>query len=86
MPGKGVTSEPVAIKMFFVLMVVVLPSSAATSTSLGLLILPHPLAYDTYTVMFVWAFVWACDMESECLQHWQVQTKVFVTTVSSARM
>lgn len=41
-PGRGVTSEPVAIMMFFVLICVLLPSFRLTDTSLGLLILPQP--------------------------------------------
>mmetsp|Transcript_40456 Transcript_40456/g.103609 ORF Transcript_40456/g.103609 Transcript_40456/m.103609 type:complete len:252 (-) Transcript_40456:435-1190(-) len=46
-PGSGVTSEPVAMMTFLVGMVLVLPSSAVTSTSVPLFNLPHPLAYVT---------------------------------------
>lgn len=42
MPGKGVTSEPVAIRMFLVLTVSLEPSSLRTVTSLGPVILPWP--------------------------------------------
>jgi len=42
MPFIGVTSEPVAIMMFFVFSVFLLPSLAETSTVLGPVILPQP--------------------------------------------
>lgn len=40
-PGKGVTSDPVAIKMFLVFMTS-LPFSPVTSTFLGFIIVPTP--------------------------------------------
>ena len=39
-PGNGVTSEPVAIRIFFVLTISVVLSSFITETSLGPVILP----------------------------------------------
>ena len=46
-PGRGVTSDPVAMMMFLVASVVVAPSAVATSTSVGLRSLPHPCTYCT---------------------------------------
>lgn len=47
MPGKGVTSEPVAIRIFFVLTTSELPSDFNAVTSLGPVILPWPLTNVT---------------------------------------
>jgi len=44
MPGKGVTSEPVAIRMFLAEMEEEDPSAAATLTVFLSAMLPHPLA------------------------------------------
>lgn len=46
-PGKGVTSDPVAIRMFFVLTTSVEPSSFRAVTSFGPVILPCPLTSVT---------------------------------------
>lgn len=48
-PGKGVTSEPVAIRMFFVLIFSVDPSGLSTVTSLGPVIRPKPFMCVTCT-------------------------------------
>lgn len=48
-PFRGVTSLPVAIMMFFALIVLLPPSFRDTSTSLGLLIVPQPFRYSTYS-------------------------------------
>ena len=46
-PGKGVTSDPVAIRIFFVEIEKLEPSAALTPTVLASSMLPHPLAYVT---------------------------------------
>lgn len=47
-PGNGVTSDPVAIKIFFVAIFSSVPSLLTTVTSLGPLILPNPCTCVTY--------------------------------------
>ena len=47
MPGSGVTSEPVAMIVFFAFTVDVPPSRRLTSISCGDLNLPHPFMYST---------------------------------------
>ena len=49
-PGKGVTSDPVAIRMFLVLTVSMDPSCFVTCTSFGFAILPWPSALCTWNV------------------------------------
>lgn len=46
-PGKGVTSEPVAMRMFLVLMTCSLPSSAVAVTWFLPVTLPNPLTCVT---------------------------------------
>ena len=75
-PGNGVTSEPVAMIVFFAFTVVVPPSSRDTSISCGDLNLPHPLTYSTCEVIQVFS-LWthmqphdACDLvcSSACMK------------------
>lgn len=47
MPGKGVTSEPVAIRMFLVLMTCSLPSAATAVTWFFPVTRPKPLTWVT---------------------------------------
>jgi hypothetical protein len=47
MPGRGVTSDPVAMMMFFVSITLDPPAVSVTSTLLGPTIFPHPLTYST---------------------------------------
>jgi hypothetical protein len=49
MPGNGVTSDPVAMRMFLVLTSSLEPSSFVTVTSLGDVMLPSPLRWVTWT-------------------------------------
>lgn len=46
-PGTGVTSEPVAMTMFFVLIEDFSPEGPSTATSFGPTIVPFPLTYLT---------------------------------------
>lgn len=48
-PGKGATSEPVAISMFFVLITCVLPSSAVAVTWFLPVIFPNPDTCTTFS-------------------------------------
>lgn len=48
MPGKGVTSDPVAIRIFLVETFSVLPSFLNTVTSFGPVILPWPFIWVTW--------------------------------------
>lgn len=54
-PGKGVTSEPVAIRIFFVLTFSEEPSSLSTVTSLGPVIFPCPSSRVTLFCLNKWA-------------------------------
>ena len=59
-PGKGVTSDPVAMRMFLVLTVSTDPSWFVTCTSFGFAILPWPSALRTWNVRKVsllWLYV-----------------------------
>lgn len=47
-PGRGATSEPVAIMMFLALIVLLLPSARLTCTCCALFSVPQPLIYSTY--------------------------------------
>lgn len=47
-PGKGVTSEPVAIRMFFVSITWVLPSAFAAVTWFLPVIFPYPFTWTTF--------------------------------------
>lgn len=48
MPGKGVTSEPVAMRMFLVLMTCSLPSAAVAVTWFFPVTRPKPLTWVTW--------------------------------------
>lgn len=49
MPGKGATSEPVAISMFFVLITCMLPSSFVAVTWFLPVIFPNPDTCKTFS-------------------------------------
>ena len=50
-PGSGVTSEPVAMMMFFVAMMVAFPDPGVTSTVPGAVMVPRP--FDPVDFVFL---------------------------------